>query len=220
MGWGQIGQLEPWAAGPSVPPAGRCARERASAGGRAGGGGPAGRPASAGCAPGPPSSAWEQPMSAGACPAGVGGGAGGLEDAAPRGCGGRGGANRARTMPWGTRRRARTEKRSPACVRATRSLLRPELLDRSKRTVCLIQACSLIKPGNRLLVLAPAILPIWPNRLRPGAPIGPRWFLAGRGVSPPAHTGGVTHRFFIARFPRVDARFCMLTGARPADLPR
>ena len=32
------------------------------------------------------------------------------------------------------------------------------------------------------------------------------WFLAGRGVSPLAHTGGVTHRFFIARFPRVDAR--------------
>ena len=72
-----------------------------------------------------------------------------------------------------------------------------------------IQACSLIKAGNRLPPLAPAILPIWPNRLRPGAPIGPRWFLAGRGVSPPAHTGGVTHRFFIARFPRVDARFCI-----------
>ena len=46
-----------------------------------------------------------------------------------------------------------------------------------------LQACSLIKRPNRLLFLAPAILPIWPNRLRPGAPIGPRWFLAGRGLA-------------------------------------
>ena len=87
---------------------------------------------------------------------------------------------------------------------------------RRLHTASTLQACSLIKRRNRLRPLAPAILPIWPNRLRPGAPIGPRWFLAGRGVSPLAHTGGVTHRFFIARFPRVDARFCMLTGARPA----
>eukprot|EP01045_Picozoa_sp_COSAG04_P011488 COSAG04_NODE_741_length_10670_cov_20.643837_4_plen_195_part_00 len=73
-----------------------------------------------------------------------------------------------------------------------------------------VQACSLIKAGNRLRFLAPAILPIWPNRLRPGAPIGPRRFLAGRGVSPRAHTGGVTHRFFIAMFPRVDASRCSI----------
>ena len=76
VGWGRLGQPEPWAARPSVPPAGRCARERASAGGRAGGGGPARRPASAGCAPGPSSSAWELPMSAGVCQGRAGGGVG------------------------------------------------------------------------------------------------------------------------------------------------
>ena len=70
-----------WAAGAvgsrsHGPPAGRCARERASAGGRAGGGGPARRPASAGCAPGPSSSAWELPMSVGVCQGRAGGGVG------------------------------------------------------------------------------------------------------------------------------------------------
>ena len=72
MGWGQIEQPEQWAAGPGVPPAGRCARERASAGARAGGDGSVRRPVSSGKAPRPSSSAWEQPMSAGACWGGVG----------------------------------------------------------------------------------------------------------------------------------------------------
>eukprot|EP01045_Picozoa_sp_COSAG04_P018928 COSAG04_NODE_1792_length_5569_cov_8.635649_5_plen_74_part_00 len=72
MGWGQIGQPEQWAAGPGVPPAGRCARERASAGARAGGDGSVHRPVSSGKAPRPSSSAWEQPMSVGACWGGAG----------------------------------------------------------------------------------------------------------------------------------------------------
>ena len=67
-----IGQPEQWAAGPDVPPAGRCARERASAGARAGGDGSVRRPVSSGKAPRPSSSAWEQPMSVGACWGGVG----------------------------------------------------------------------------------------------------------------------------------------------------
>ena len=68
-----IGQLEQqWAAGPDVPPAGRCARERASAGAWAGGDGSVRRPVSSGKAPRPSSSAWEQPMSAGACWGGAG----------------------------------------------------------------------------------------------------------------------------------------------------
>ena len=73
VGWGQID----WAAGavgagPDVPPAGRCARERASAGARAGGDGSVRRPVSSGKAPRPSSSAWEQPMSVGACWGGAG----------------------------------------------------------------------------------------------------------------------------------------------------
>ena len=68
-----IGQLEQqWAAGPDVPPAGRCARERASAGAWAGGDGSVRRPVSSGKAPRPSSSAWEQLMSAGACWGGAG----------------------------------------------------------------------------------------------------------------------------------------------------
>ena len=63
---------EQWAAGPGVPPAGRCARERVSAGARAGGDGSVRRPVSSGKAPRPSSSAWEQPMSAGACWGGAG----------------------------------------------------------------------------------------------------------------------------------------------------
>ena len=75
-----------------------------------------------------------------------------------------------------------------------------------------LQACSLIKRPNRVLVLAPAILPIWPNRLRPAAPIGPRWFLAGRGARPPARWQSVTHGSFIARFRHVREGACGLNS--------
>ena len=72
---------------------------------------------------------------AGRLPGWGGGWGGGSGEGPGCGCGGRGGANRARRMPWGPRDTARTKKRPPACVRATRSLPHPELLDRSKHTV-------------------------------------------------------------------------------------
>ena len=83
----------------------------------------------------------------------------------------------------------------------------------------LIQACSLIKRPNRLPPLAPAILPVWPNRLRPGAPIGPRWSLAGRGARPPARWQPVTHGSFIAQFQQPQAgnhlRGCVFSPRDP-----
>ena len=60
---------------------------------------------------------------AGRLPGRGGGWGGGSGEGPGCGCGGRGGANRARRMRWGPRDTARTKKRLPACVRATRGTL-------------------------------------------------------------------------------------------------